>query len=76
MLHSRTLNNRIINIHERALRLSYKVNQSLFKQVLEKDHSVTAHHKTLQVLATEIFKIKNNLATDIMKAVFELKDPT
>ena len=35
MLHSRTLNNRISHIHERALRLTYKDNMSLFKQLLE-----------------------------------------
>ena len=52
MLHSRTLNNRINNIHERALRLTYKDNKSSFKQLLEKDHSVTVHHKNLQVLVT------------------------
>ena len=60
MLHSRTLNNRINDIHERALRLTYKGSKSLFKQLLEKDHSVTIHHKNLQVLATEIFNVKNN----------------
>ena len=36
MLHSRTLNNGINNIHERALRLTYKDNKSSFKQLLEK----------------------------------------
>ena len=75
MLHSRTLNNRINNIHERALRLTYKDNKSSFKQLLEKDHSVTVHQKNLQVLVTEIFKVKNNLAPDIMKDLFELKEP-
>ena len=44
MFHSRTLNNRINNIHEKALRLTYKYNQSSFKELLEKDHSVTVHH--------------------------------
>ena len=44
MFHSRTLNNRINNIHERALRLTYKDNQSSFKELLEKDSSVTVHH--------------------------------
>ena len=58
MFHSRTLNNRINNIHERALRLAYNDNQSSFKELLEKDHSVTVHHKNLQALATEIFKVK------------------
>ena len=47
MFHSRTLNNRINNIHERALRLTYKNNQPSFKELLEKDHSVTVHHKNL-----------------------------
>ena len=55
MLHSRTLNNRINNIHERAMRLKYKDNKSSLKQLLEKDHSVTVHHKNLQVLVTETF---------------------
>ena len=74
MLHSRALNNSINNIHEKALRLTYKDNKSSFKQLLEKDHSVTVHHKNLQVLVTEIFKVKNNLAPDIMKDVLELKE--
>ena len=73
MLHSRTLNNRINNIHEMALRLTYKDHKSSFKQLLEKDHSVTVHLKNLEVLVTEIFKVKNNLAPNIMKDVFELK---
>ena len=75
MFHSRTLNNRINNIHEITFRLTYKDNKSSFKELLEKDHSVTAHHKTLQVLVTEIFKFKNDLAFDIMKDVLELKSP-
>ena len=75
MFHSRTLNNRINNIHERVLRLTYKDNQSSFKELLEKDHSVTVHHKNLQALVTEIFKVKNDLAPDIIKGVFELKEP-
>ena len=33
------------------------------------------HHKNLQVLVTEIFKVKSNLAPDIMKDIFELKEP-
>ena len=44
-LQSRTLNKHTNNIHEMALRLTYKANQSLFKELLEKDHSVTVYHK-------------------------------
>ena len=72
MFHGRTLNNRINNIHEGALRLTYKENQSSFKEPLEKDHSVTV---LVQVLVTENFKVKNDLAPDIMRDVFELKEP-
>ena len=54
---------------------TYKDNKSSFKQLLEKDHSMTVHQKNLQVPVTEIFKVKNNLAPDIMKDVFELKEP-
>ena len=36
---------------------------------------MTVHHKNVQVLVTEIFKVKNDLGPDIMKDVFELKEP-
>ena len=76
MLHSRTLNNRINDIHERALRLRYKDKQSSFKDVLEKNHTVAVHHKAIQVLVTENFKVKIDLFPDVMKDVFELKEPS
>ena len=41
---------------------------------LWRDHSVTVHHKNLQVLVTEIFKVKNNLVPDIIKNVLGLKE--
>ena len=74
VLHSRTLNDRINNIHESAMKLTYKDHKSSFKQLLKKDHSMTVHHKNLQVLVTEIFKVKINFAPDIMKDAFELKE--
>ena len=52
MLHCTTFNNRINNICKRALRLTYKDNQFSFKELLEKDHSVTVDHKNLQDLVT------------------------
>ena len=38
MLHSRTLNNRINRLHERALRLVYKDHQLTFGELLRKDN--------------------------------------
>ena len=75
MFHSRELSNRINRIHERALRLVYQDNSLSFAELLEKDNSVTIHQRNLQVLATKIFKLKNGLAPEIMKKVFEIQNP-
>ena len=45
-----------------------------FAELLEKDNSVTIHQKNLQVLATEIFELKNGLVPEIMKEVFEMQN--
>ena len=70
MFHSRSLNNRINSIHERALRITYGDKTSIFQQLLEKDNSVSIHHRNLQTLATEMFKISNNLSLDFVKEIF------
>ena len=57
MNHSRTLNNQISRLHERALSLAYN-NSSSFSELLEKDKYVTVCHHNLQTLAYEIFKLK------------------
>ena len=57
MFLSRTLNNRINKIQERALRLAYKNEISLsFDDILKRDKLVSIHQKNLQILATEIYK--------------------
>ena len=76
MFHSRKLNNRINRIHDRALRLIYQDNSLSFAELLEKDISVTIHQRNLQVLATEIFKLKNGLSPEIMKELFEMQNPS
>ena len=75
MFHSRKLNNRINYIHERALRLVYKDDLSSFNELLAIDNSVTIHHRNLQALAIEIFKLKNGYAPDILQEIFELREP-
>ena len=47
MFHNRTLNNRIIRIHERALRLVYKDDTSTFSELLSNDGSFSIHHRNL-----------------------------
>ena len=73
MFHSRGLNNKINSIHERALRIKYEDKFSTFQQLLEKDNSVSIHHRNLQALATELFKISNELSPDIVKETFQKK---
>ena len=74
MFHSRELNNKINRIHERSLRLVYSDKTSTFQELLDKDKSVSVHHKNIQVLATEIYKTVNGLAPTIMNSIFETKD--
>ena len=75
MFHSRQLNNQINKIHERALRQVYKDNKLTFNDLVKLDNSVAIHQRKLQILATEIFKVKINLAPEIMTEVFEIKEP-
>ena len=75
MFHSRQLNNRINKIQERALRLVHKDNKLTFDDLLKLDNSVTIHQRNIQILVTEIFKVKNSSAPEIMTGVFEIKEP-
>ena len=76
MFHSRTLNNRINELHERALSLVYKDQDLSFGELLMKDKSVTIHHRNLQKLAIEMFKLANNITSTLMKAILpEFSNP-
>ena len=74
MFHSRSLNNKINRIHERALRIVYNDTVSSFSDLLVKDNSVSIHQRNLQVLATEMYKIKNNIAPTIVSEIFNTTD--
>ena len=71
MFHSRVLNERINDIHERALRTVYKDFNSSIQELLIEDKSLNIHHRNLQKLVIEIFKVKNSLSHELMKDVFE-----
>ena len=71
MFHSRTLNNRINRLHEKALRLVYKDDHCSFEELLNKDNAVSIHHRNLQILVTEMYKVKNNLSSTIMSNIFQ-----
>ena len=60
MFHSRTLNNWINKIHERALKLVYQNNYLSFTDLLEQGNSASVHQGNLQVLVTKIFKLRKD----------------
>ena len=51
MYHGRDLNNKINNIHERALRIVYQDKKSSFETLLKRDKSTSIHVKKLPTFA-------------------------
>ena len=72
MFRSRTLNTKINELHERALRLVYNDYISSFENLLNIDNTFTIHERNLQKLATEMCKIKNNLSLSFLSDIFPL----
>ena len=73
MFHSRKLNTKINKLHERALRITYRDQESSFEDLLGYDNSVSVHQKNLQVLMIEMFKTKHGLNPPFMKEIFCLQ---
>ena len=65
MLHSRRNNGIIRNLHERCLRLLYNDKNSSYEKLLTKDASVSIHHRNIQALANEFYKIKKGLSPEL-----------
>ena len=65
MLHSRSNNNKK-HLHERYLRIIYNDKQSSYEELLIKDGKVSIHHRSIQTLANEMFKVKNELYLEII----------
>ena len=70
MFRSRKLNSRVNRLHERALRIVYQDYASSFTELLEKDNSTTIHNRNIQLPATELFKVKNELSSPLMIEIF------
>ena len=74
IFHSRKLNHRINNIHERALRIAYNDHQSTFEELFERDNSFTIHERNLQKLAIEMFKVNNGLSVQLVSENFHFAE--
>ena len=67
MYHIETMNNKINKLHERTF--YNDINLSV-QQLLDMDNSVCIHHRNLQKLSAEMFKVKNQLSPIFMNKVF------
>ena len=76
MFCSRGLNNKINSLHYRALQTVYRDFISTFEQLLEKDGAVTVHHRNIRLLATEMYKVSNGIASPSMSEIFGYKNGT
>ena len=56
---------------ERALRIVYNDNVSSFKDLLQRDQSVTIHHRNIQFLAIELYKARHDISSHIMEKLFK-----
>ena len=72
MMHSRILNNKINRLRERCLRVTYNESLSSIEELLERDSSGSVNNRNIQCLAIELYKIFNDICSDIMKDVFLL----
>ena len=70
MFQSRVMEHRINRIHESTLRLVYPNHHQLtFKDLLEKNKTVSIHQRNLQILANEIYKAKNKVYPKVVNSL-------
>ena len=74
MNHNKSINKKINNLHERALRLIYCDHSSNFQELLQRDNSVTIHQKNIQALAIMMYKVVNNIAPTIVSELFSFSN--
>ena len=70
IFHSRTINNKINRLHERALRIVYSDSKYSFEGLIMKDNSFSIHESNIYILAIEIYKFLNGLCPSFLNNVF------
>ena len=71
MFQNRTLN-KINYFHVRALRVVHRNCHCSYKDLLKMDQSPTALQRSIQSLAIELLKVKQNISTHIMNNIFQM----
>ena len=73
MCHDCTKNNKINIIHESCLHWKSNDQKSSFDNLLNKDKSVSIHHKNLRSLAFKMYKIHRGISPEILNDLFPLR---
>ena len=74
MFYNKAFTKKINRIHERGLRMVYRDYESSFQELLLKDGSVCIHHRNIQLVAVEMYKVKHDLCPEIMKELFQFDE--
>ena len=72
--YSRSTNNKINRLHERALRFVYDDYSSSFDELLVLDNAFTVHQYNIQTLCIELYKVYNNLSQTVFSELFTKHD--
>ena len=74
MNHNKSINKKINNLHERALRLIYCDHSSNFREVLQRNNSVKIHQQNIQALAIMMYRAVNKIAPTIVSELFSFSN--
>ena len=74
MCHCRWIHNQIKKLHGRALKFVYNNKSSSFREFLDRENSVTIYERNIRILMAEIFKVKSEVAPEIMNEIIRFKD--
>lgn len=69
LFYSRILNNIISKLHERSLTNTLNDFSKAFNALLEKKQDTNNHHRYIQTLVTEVFRMKNEPALSTMESI-------
>ena len=61
--------------HKKVLSIAYMDSSSEFSALLTKDNSVSIHKRNLQLLITEIYTTKSNIAPSFLTEIYIEKNP-
>ena len=66
----------INKVHERALKIILNDYESHFEALLQNNKDVCNHHRNIQILLIEIFKLKKGFAPRIMGPILKERNNT